>query len=199
MNLKIKTKRAVLAATVFTTGVIGATLPAVSSAGDFYIGADAVMLTTDLDYGFTESYSTEHLRVKGGYEFSSNFALEGQVLTAGSDTDLDFLGNTFELDTGSIVGVFAKFKTNNPKVNVYGLAGLEFWDTTYTWVGTPFKDSETLTMVGLAIGGEFNITKNLMIDVEGSFHVGSADYTTFFADSVDVTSLGLAVGVNYRF
>ena len=54
-------------------------------------------------------------------------------------------------------------------------------------------------MVGLAVGGEFNIAKNLMIDVEGSVHVGSADYSTFFANSVDVTSLGLAVGVIYRF
>jgi opacity protein-like surface antigen len=180
-------------------GVTGAALPAVSSAGDFYIGADAVMLATDLDYGYTESYSTEHARVKAGYEFSSNFALEAQVLSAASDTDLDYVGNTFELDTGNIVGVFAKFKSSNPKVNFYGLAGLEFWDTTYTWIGPGFKDSETLTMLGLAVGGEFNITKNLMIDVEGSVHVGSADYSSFFTDSVDVTSLGLAVGLNYRF
>ncbi|MCK7577694.1 MAG: hypothetical protein MZV65_19105 [Chromatiales bacterium] len=94
--MNLTTKGAVLAATMLTTGVIGATLPAVSSAGDFYLGADAVMLTTDLDYGFTESYTTEHLRVKGGYEFSNNFALEAQVLSAASDTDADFLGDTYE-------------------------------------------------------------------------------------------------------
>jgi hypothetical protein len=171
-----------------------------ASAAGFYLGADAVSLKTDLDYaGGSESYSTTHLRVKGGYEFMDYIAVEAHVLTAADDTDIDPFGNLFSLDTGTIVGIYAKPKTNFEKANVYGLLGLSVWDTTYSWVGMPFQDTDSVAMLGIGVGGEFNITKNLRVNVEGMIHIGSADYNTFFADSVDVYALGLAAGVNYRF
>jgi opacity protein-like surface antigen len=200
---QLKIRKTAVAALV--AGAMGATLlPGTASAGGFYMGADAALLSTELDYGFTEEYSTNHLRVKAGYEIADFIAVEGHVYTANDDTDIDFTNTLFSLDTGTIVGIYAKPKTNFGAANVYGLIGLSIWDTTYTQVngvGAGTRDTESVAMFGFGVGGEFNITKNFHVNVEGMVHIGSADYNSFFvgSDSVDVYSLGLAAGVSYKF
>jgi hypothetical protein len=193
-------KKAVMV--VLTAGATGAALaPGVASAGGFYLGADAALLSTELDYGLTEEYSTNHLRVKAGYEIADFIAVEGHVYTANDDTDIDFAGRLFAFDTGTIVGVYAKPKTNFDKANVYGLVGISMWDTTYTWVsGGGARDTQSVAMFGIGVGGEFNVTKNFRVNVEGMVHVGSADYITgAISTDADVYSLGLAAGVSYKF
>lgn len=198
-----RTKMTKAAVAVLIAGALGAALmPGTASASGFYLGADAAALSTELDYGFTETYSTTHLRVKAGYEFGRFFALEGHIYTAANGTDVDFTNTTYSLDTGTIVGVYAKPKTNFERANVYGLVGVSIWDSTYTQVngfGAGTRDSASLTMFGVGVGGEFNITKNFRFNVEGMAHYGSADYNTFFTNSVDVYSLGLSAGVSYKF
>lgn len=197
MTTGIRTKT-VLATLV--AGALGAmAVPDTASARGFYLGADVVQLSTELDYGYTENYTTQHLRVKGGYEFLDYLAIEGQVLTAAHDTDTDVFGGRYELDTGNIVGVYVKPKTNFTNANVYGLIGLSLWDTAYRGVAFPFEDTDSVLMFGLGVGGEFNITRNFRFNIEAMLHTGSADYPTFFSDTVDVYTFGIAAGFNYRF
>lgn len=190
-------------AIALAAGAIGiAFMPATASAAGFYIGADVARLSTELDYGFSEEYDTQHVRVKAGYEFADFIAIEGHVYTSNDDDDIDINGDRFSFDTGNIIGVYAKPKTNFAKANVYGLVGLSIWDTTYTILTGVFatsRDTDSVVMLGFGVGGEFNITKNLRFNIEGMLHVGSADYNTFFADSVDMYSLGLAAGMSYKF
>lgn len=173
-----------------------------AQAGGFYLGADAVSLSTELDYAFgTEDYSTTHLRLKAGYEFADFLAVEAHLAGAGDDTGVDPFGDLYKFDTGNIIGIYLKPKTPFSKANVYGLIGLSQWDTTYTDVAFPiFKDNETVNMFGFGVGGEFNITKNLRFNIEGMIHVGSADYpVNIGGQSVDILAYGLAAGMSYRF
>lgn len=185
---------------VLLAGSIGATaVPDTAAASGFYLGADAVQLATELDYGFTENYTTQHLRVKGGFEFLDYLAVEAQVYTADQDTDIDAFGDRFELDTGSIVGVYIKPKARFPNGSVYGLFGFSVWDTTYTEVATALDNTDSVFMFGLGIGGEFNIGRHLRFNIEGMLHTGSADYPTFYLDPVDMYAYGIAAGFNVRF
>ena len=159
-----------------------------------------VQRTTDLEYsGFIETYNTSHVRIKGGYEILKFLAVEAHVLTAGNDTDIDPFGALFELDTGNIIGIYVKPKTNFAKANVYELIGFAQWDTTYTEVATRVKDTDTVVTFGVGVGGEFNITKNLRFNIEGMIQSGNPSYSTFFVNSPDLYSLSLAAGMSYKF
>ena len=193
-------KAATMLSMIGLTAVGAATLPTSASASGFYIGADVVKRTTDLDYlGGTETYDTSHVRIKGGYEILKFLAVEAHVLTAGNDTDIDPFGALYELDTGNIIGIYVKPKTNFAKANVYGLIGFAQWDTTYTEVATRVKDTDTVVTFGVGVGGEFNITKNLRFNIEGMIQSGSPSYSTFFINSPDLYSFSLAAGMSYKF
>jgi hypothetical protein len=201
--MQIINKRKYFTAALLAAGIIGAAaVPASASAQGFYLGADMVLLGTELDYGLTEDYSTSHLRFKAGVEVADFLAIEGHLSTSGDDTAVDPFGDQFTFDTGNIIGIYLKPKSNFRDANVYGLFGFSQWDTTYNYVGLPiFKDSDTVTMVGFGVGGEFNITRNLRFNIEGMIHMGSADYpNNFIGDSsVDLYAAGLAAGINYKF
>ena len=65
---------------VLLAGFMGAgVIPASASAAGFYLGVDTVALSTQLDYGLTEDYSTTHLRLKAGYEFMNTLAEIGRA------------------------------------------------------------------------------------------------------------------------
>lgn len=121
----------------------------------------------------------EHVRhLCAQYEFTNYIAIEGRVYTSNDDNDIDINGDRFAFDTGNIIGVYAKPKTNFAKANVYGLVGLSMWDTTYTAVTgswAPSRDKDSVVMFGVGVGGEFNITKNLRFNIEGMIHAGSVD------------------------
>ncbi|HEX9626267.1 MAG TPA: outer membrane beta-barrel protein [Acidiferrobacterales bacterium] len=186
---------------VLTLGAVGvAAVPATAAAAGFYLGADFVQLSTELDYGATEKYSTTHARLRAGYEIHDTIAVEMHILTAGDDTDIDFLGNTFRLDTGTIVGIYAKPKSGGRKASVYGLIGFSMWDTSYGPNGFSFlDDTDNVLTLGLGVGGDFNITRNLRFNIEGMMHIGSADYDFWIGTDTDFVSLGIAAGVNYQF
>lgn len=182
------------------TAISAATLPTSASASDFYIGADVVQRTTNLDYtGGSETYNTNHVRLKGGYEILRFLAVEAHVLTAGKSTAVDPFGKMFELDTGNIIGIYAKPKTNFEKANVYGLVGFAQWDTTYTDVATRVKDTDAVVTFGVGVGGDFNITKNFRFNIEGMIQYGSPSYSTYFSTSPDMYSSSLAAGMSYQF
>ena len=200
--MQIINRRKYLTSVALVAAIIGAAaVPASASAQGFYLGADMVLLGTELDLGWTEDYSTSHLRVKAGVELSGGFAIEAHLSGAGDDTTVDPFGDQIKFDTGNIIGIYLKPKSNFRDANVYGLFGFSQWDTTYYPVAFSFiKDSETVTMLGFGVGGEFNITRNLRFNIEGMIHVGSADYPVWgTGDSVDLYAAGLAAGLSYKF
>jgi len=196
--MKMNNQKSFFGFAVLGLTIIGtASLPTSALASGFYIGADLVQRTTDLDYfEGTESYTTSHVRIKGGYEILKFLAVEAHVMTAGNDTDIDPFGDLYELDTGTIIGVYAKPKTSFATANVYGLVGFSLWDTTYTNVALGTSSTDAVVTFGAGVGGEFNITQNLRFNIEGMVQAGSPDYNGF---SPDLYSLSLAAGMSYRF
>jgi hypothetical protein len=194
----MNTRKYALAVTM--AGSLGAAVvPTAASASGFYIGADAVVRSTELDdYYYLDTYSTTHARVKAGYEVLDFLAVEAQVLTAGDDSDTDEFGDTYTFDTGTIVGLYAKPKTDFARANVYGLLGVAYWDTTFTSLD-PFyagKYTDKVITLGAGVGGQFNITKNLSFNIEGMMQIGTASYGYY---DPNIYSLSLAAGLNLQF
>ena len=180
--------------------VVATAAPTAVWASGFYLGADEVFLTTRLDHdGGTDTYKTYNFRARAGYEFADSFAVEIQGLTADNDTERVSSGDEFVFDTGEMFGVYLKSKTTFETYNVYGLLGASLWKSSYANVATGPTDAEWIAMFGAGVGGEFDATENLRIHIEGMFHAGSAEYNSYFTDSVVVYSVGVAAGFTYRF
>jgi len=183
------------------TGLLALSPAAHAAEQGWYIGADAVQLTTTLDYGATESYTTSHARFKLGYQILDFLSVEGRVMSSGNDTDIDVFGDQYRFDTGTMLGFYARPHTNFRNANVYGLIGLTSMNTKYRWVG-PFTgpaDSDTVLAFTIGVGGTFRIAGNLFLDVEAQAYSGTADYSLYFTDTVDLYGVGLSAGLRYRF
>lgn len=166
----------------------------------WYLGADAVQLTTTIDYGSTETYTTRHARFKAGYEALDFLSVEGRVMTAGHDTDIDFLGGLYRFDTGPIFGIYARPRTNFGNANVYGILGLTAMNTKYRGVNPAGPtDSSFVLLPTVGVGGTFRIAGGLFFDVEAQAYVGTADYNNYFFDYVDVYGIGVSAGLRYQF
>jgi Outer membrane protein beta-barrel domain len=198
----VNSRKLVLAVTMVSS-LGAATVPMAASASGFYIGVDAVARSTELDdLYYVDTYSTTHARVKAGYEILDFLAVEAQVLTAGDDSDTDEFGDTYRFDTGTIVGVYAKPKTDFSRANVYGLVGLAYWDTTFTDTDPVFggKYTDRVVTFGAGVGGDFNITRNLRFNIEGMMQIGTASYNTAYGSyDPNIYSLSLAAGLSYHF
>ncbi len=182
--------------------VIGLSVPFLARADGWYLGADVAFRDTTLDYGapVEESYSTQHVRLKGGYDFAQNFGVEMRLMNSGDDTYTDFFG-TWKWSTGNVVSLYFKPHYNFGDFTLYGLVGLSFMDTSYEAVAGPFtgaKDTATLTTFDFGVGGQYNFTRHFGITGEVKLDVGSADYNTILG-STDVYGAEIGFGVSYRF
>jgi hypothetical protein len=182
-------------------GALVLSFPAQAADRGWYLGADAVQLTTTIDYGFSESYTTTHARFKAGYRILDFLSVEGRVMSSGYDTDYDVFGDQFRFDTGSMFGFYARPHTNFRDANVYGLIGLTAMNTKYRWVAPIVgpTDDDVVVVVTIGVGGTFRIAGNLFLDVEAQAYSGTADYALYFADYVDLYGVGLSAGLRYRF
>lgn len=175
-------------------------LPASAQAAGFYLGADVVTLSTELDYQPKENYSTTHLRVKSGYAFSDILAFEIHVTGAGDDSSIDPYDNLYKFDIRNTLGIYVKPRTNVGKANVYGLVGFSSWDTAYTKIIPPgTREKDSAVMFGAGLGGEFNITDNLRFNIEGMLHRGTLYYPDNLSVIAEVYATGISAGVSYHF
>lgn len=179
------------------------TSPAQAAPGDrgFYIGADMTSLQTELDYGFSESYSTKHARFKIGYQILKFLSVEGRAMASDYDTDIDVFGGQYRFDTGTMVGVYARPHTPFRNANVYGIVGFTVMNTKYRAVAPVMgpTESDSVLAFTIGVGGSFRIVGNLTLDVEATAYTGTADYGIYFGDYVDLYSLGVGAGLRYRF
>lgn len=200
MRLSLKTLRVV---SILSTcaGALVLVSPAQAVDRGFYLGADVTSLQTTLDYGYTENYSTNHTRLKVGYQILNFLSVEGRAMTSDYDTDIDFFGGQYRFDTGTMVGIYARPHTHFRNANVYGIVGFTSMNTKYRLAspGTGPVDSDTVIAFTIGVGGSFRIVGNLTIDVEATVYSGTADYVNYFPDYVDLYSVGLGAGLRYRF
>lgn len=173
--------------------------PAQAVERGFYLGTDVAQLQTTIDYGVTESYTTSHARLKGGYQFLDFLSVEGRIMSSGNDTDIDFLGDRYSFDTGTMYGFYVRPHTNFRTANVYGIVGLTVMNTSYRFVNGGPVDNDRVLVETIGVGGDFRIAGNLSLTVEAQVYVGTADYKSYFFTSVDLTGYGLSAGLRYRF
>lgn len=187
---------------VVFTGLMA--LPSLASAASgWYAGVAMDSMTTTLDYTIgTESYSTQHVGVKLGYEFSGNSAIEFRLMGAGNGTDVDFLGDTYRWDSGTIFSVYWKpsFNTSS-RTNIYGLLGVSTLSSRYQAISPVVGpvDSESVFTFDMGVGLQYNFNRfTLSTEVKGRF--GAASYSAYFTgDPITVTSLGIGIAAHYRF
>ena len=165
----------------------------------FYLGVDAMALQTTLDYGNTETYNTSHSRLRVGYQILKFLSVEGRFMSSGYDTDIDYLGNTYRFDTGSMAGFYVRPHTNFRNANVYGIVGLTSMDTRYRPVGAGTEDRDVVVAFTVGVGGTFKIVGNLTLDVEATLYEGVADYGANIMDTVSLYGVGVSAGLRYRF
>jgi len=182
-------------------GALALTSPAQAADRGWYLGADVASLLTTLDYGYSETYSTTHARLKVGYQILNYLSVEGRAMSSDYDTDIDVFGGQYRFDTGTMLGVYARPHTNFRNANVYGIVGLTAMNTKYRQLA-PFTgptDSDSVVAFTAGVGGSFRMVDNLTLDVEATMYVGTADYGAYFIDYVDLYSYGLSAGLRYRF
>ena len=154
-------------------------IPATSFAGNLYVGADFARMKSALalPWGAELQYETNHLRLKGGYEWLDWLALEGQILTKGKDEHAatPTLGAS-QYDTGLITGLFLKPHYSFRNFGLYVLAG--FASTTSTVDCNPSCPPETearLDGPSYGTGAHVGIGDRLRLSI---------DYMVYFDDDV---------------
>jgi len=202
-----KTTRAVLMFMALAGGLI-ATAPA--NAQGAYAGVDLVTLMNKVS-GTTggvqhdETYSTGHLRLKGGYHFTEMFGIEVQLISGNRQTKNDSSGTTFRMTTGPISGVYGRIEIPlGDSAGLYGLLGIASVSTEYyrkptlgAW-GPVNRDEHR----GLSFG--FGLDVRLAERVLGSvdfmvYRVGSASYPAYFTDKPDQVIRGIGGGLTLLF
>ena len=192
------------AALALCVGSLG--VPLTARADGWYLGADLAVMDTTLEYGgvlsstYTESYTTGHARLKGGYNFAKYYGVELRLTSSGDDTYVDSLG-TWRWRAGESFSGYFKPHYEIGRFDIYGLVGLSVMDTSYEAVAGPWtgqKDEATLATFDFGVGGIFLVTRNFGITAEIKLNVGTADYKTFLG-STDVYGAAFGAGVVYRF
>ena len=143
-----------------------------------YIGADLSAMRTELDYAWNEDYSTSHVRVKAGYEFSRFFAAEAQFYSSGDDSDYSFFyGEDIEYDSGNMVGLLSV-------------------DSELTWKTSNVTGSDSNTNFAIGVGGGFVFAKRLRLGAEYTIAFGEAEYDGL---KVDTYHLIFNAGLGFYF
>lgn len=189
-------KSVLAVATVVGIGGFGVAASAQADGG--YLGVDAATMWTDVDWGGgTDHYTTQHLRLKGGYDFPGYYGFEMRIASGSDDTYNDVFG-TWKWEAGTRVSGYFKPRVSFRNFDLYGLLGVSWWDTSYQLVDSGLKDSETIATFDLGFGGQYNFSRHFGVTAEILHSVGSADYPTF-TSGVDIYSTALGAGVVFRF
>ena len=192
----------VKAASILLVGGLAAA-PAISQAADFYAGADFVQLSTELD-GFGESltFTTQHLRLKGGINVTKWLAVEAQLVTNADDKDTDSFGDQWSHDTGFTFGIFAKPYITLGSFDLYGMVGYATADVSLDCSPScPPEWEDTADGVAYGLGAQFHATKQLKVSLDYMvYHDDSLTYDDgFFPFDADHKASGVGLGVNYTF
>jgi opacity protein-like surface antigen len=198
-----KIKIAAISSVIGLAGIVGT-----AQAGG-YMGMDLVQLDSELG-GWTGifageptyTYTTTHLRIRGGIDTTNWLAVEAHIVSSADDSSPDAIGGKMNHDTGVILGIFAKPHVSIGRVDLYGLLGFATADAEYDCSPTcPPKWKATLSGMAYGLGAQINMSKNFGISLDYmSYHDGRETYNDgFFPTTVDQTTSGLGAGINIKF
>lgn len=183
--------------------------PRTAAQSGAYLGADIAVLGNTLEYHLCpscgkvqESYSSTHLRLRAGYRFTSQWAIEAHVVSGSDDTQVDPYGNTFRMTTGPIVGVFGR--VNLPlgqQAGIYGLLGVSSVQTKYKMMPNGTEDSQKSTKVGFGGGLEVYLAERLRASADFMMYMaGDASYPSYFGGEQPKQAIGgFSFGLTYYF
>lgn len=173
-----------------------------------YLGADLVVLVNKLSYSilgntYDETYGTGHLRLRAGFRVNENFAIEGHVLGANSNTSNDPFGTPYKMTTGPIAGVYGRLDLPVGEMSsFYGLIGVASVSTKYQRATATVGPEDTDKNTGLSLGFGFGIglTESLKLNLDYMlYRIGTASYPHYFTGTPDQVVGGLGAGLSYQF
>lgn len=172
-----------------------------------YTGMDVVRLTSKVS-GTTggvdqvETSSSNHLRIKAGYDFSDMFGIEFQLIPINFSSFLrDTSGTPYNIKTGPIVGVYGRVEFPvGSSAGFYGLLGIATVRTDYSrtnqfgFSGGGNSDSHNGFSFGLGL--EVRLSERLIGSLDWMYyHIGSASYPTYFTGNPLQVTGGLGIGL----
>lgn len=184
---------------IVMVSVIGLGIPTLAQAQGGYLGVDAATRWSDVDWGGgTDHYTTEHLRLKGGFDFDRNFGFELRIASGDDDTFNDFVG-TWKWEAGTTFsGYLRPHVSLSSFFDLYGLVGMSLMDTSYQLLGSGLEDRETVWSFDLGFGGQFNVSPHFAITLEILHSFGYADYP-MLTTGVNLDGTAVGAGVLFRF
>jgi opacity protein-like surface antigen len=182
---------AIALGTAATIGVAHAAPPV------FYIGGDAVGLTTKIDdkTGANTSGSAKAttLRLRGGAHILDWLDAEFHFVLPKDET-YSTTGTRSNKARTTVAAAFAKPNINVGPVNLYGLVG--FASTKVDFSGSLISGTQSERGLAYGVGVQYPFTKNLS---------GSIDYVQYLKKNnfggagIDVTNTAISAGVLYTF
>jgi opacity protein-like surface antigen len=137
--------------------------------------------------------------IRGGYRFHPNLAVEGDVqYFTGFDINEKGGGKLGTADTLAVT-VDAKGYPLTGRFQPYGLLGLGFMRSTFDPKGGGDSNNDSVFAARLGVGADFYATENIVVFVEGSYMLPTADYKAGIGAGVSGDIIPLVVGGQYRF
>ena len=153
--------------------------------GTRYMGVDYSMFTYD-ETGFPEAEPSA-LRLKAGYFFTDNVAVEGQLgFGIEDDTITSGIPITLELDNFISVLLRGQIPLANT-FNIYGVVGMTRADLTASSGAIAISDADT--SVSFGVGADFEVSDDMYLNV---------DYMSYLDETAyDLTAF--SVGLRFNF
>ena len=171
-------KRTLVSVSLFA---IGLAMPVVAQAqqANFYGDVGYTYVMTDTD---GEDVDIGAITGHGGWEFSPNFAVEGEVSVGIQDDDINIAGTDVAVSMNYLIGAYgrAQFPVSDQLV-VFARAGLVNAELEAEAGG--FTESESESGAGYGIGAEF------MLDAVNGVRF---DYTRYDIEDLEADALTLA-------
>jgi len=180
-----------------TLAAIMLALGNLASAQQFYFGAQVTNISAELDYGATESYDLNPVRIELGWQ-EDWYYWGFHALTSGSDTDIDFLGDTYEMELDTSFGIFVGGRFGYTR-NFYAAIGMQSFDTTYRFVPGGPADQDNILTLGMLAGGQFQVSPHMYLYADISMYFGTASYPVYFFGDPDFSAFGFAAGAKFAF
>ncbi|MCI4645116.1 MAG: porin family protein [Hyphomonadaceae bacterium] len=169
-------KRTLVSVSLFAAGLA---LPAVAQDTGFYgdVGYTYVMTDTD-DADVDIGAITGH----GGWEFSPNFAVEGEVSVGIQDDEVSVGGTNVDVSMNYLIGAFGRAQLPvGDQIVVFARAGLVNAEIEAEAGG--FSESQSESGAGYGVGAEF------MLDAVNGVRF---DYTRYDIEDLEADALTLA-------
>jgi opacity protein-like surface antigen len=177
---------------VFAAAVILAIVPAAQAADDFYFGANVARMEDKGDQA--PAIHPLALAIKGGVQFSPNFALEGRYGAGFKTGSAVMSGFNVDLKIDYIYGLYAKGMVPLGSATPYALVGYSKGKETATIKAFGISESGTGSGASFGLGVDVPVTKSVTANLEWARYIEGTD-----AAGVGYKISALTLGVALHF